>query len=44
VIGAPRSAAAEQLNRLATRMSGIDVPEAAAERRPKGLGALFGRG
>jgi pilus assembly protein CpaE len=44
VIGAPRSAAAEQLNRLATRMSGIDIPEAAAERRPKGLGALFGRG
>jgi len=45
VIGAPRSAAAEQLNRLATRMSGIDLPEpAVAERRPKGLGALFGRG
>lgn len=44
VIGAPRSAAAEQLNRLATRMSGIDVPEAVVERRPKGLGALFGRG
>lgn len=44
VIGAPRSAAAEQLNRLATRLSGIEVPDATVERRPKGLGALFGRG
>jgi pilus assembly protein CpaE len=44
VIGAPRSAAAEQLNRLATRLSGIEIADPAAERRPRGLGALFGRG
>ncbi|MCI0583297.1 MAG: AAA family ATPase [Chloroflexi bacterium] len=44
VVGAPRSAAAEQLNRLATRLSGIELEDPAAERRPKGLGALFGRG
>ena len=44
VTGAPRSAAAEQLNRLAIRLAGIEVPDAAVERRPKGLGALFGRG
>jgi len=43
VIGAPRSAAAEQLSRLATRLSGIEI-DVAAERRPRGLGALFGRG
>jgi len=44
VVGAPRSAAADQLNRLATRLSGVEVPDVAADRRPKGLGALFGRG
>jgi pilus assembly protein CpaE len=44
VVGAPRSAAAEQLNRLATRLSGIEVTDAVPERRAKGLGALFGRG
>ncbi|MEW5991202.1 MAG: AAA family ATPase [Chloroflexota bacterium] len=44
VVGAPRSSAAEQLNRLATRLSGIEATDVAAERRPKGLGALFGRG
>jgi MinD-like ATPase involved in chromosome partitioning or flagellar assembly len=44
VVGAPRSAAAEQLNRLASRISGIEVTDAVTERRSKGLGALFGRG
>ncbi|TAK00113.1 MAG: hypothetical protein EPO36_09840 [Chloroflexota bacterium] len=44
VVGAPRSAAAEHLNRLASRLSGIDLSDAVADRRPKGLGALFGRG
>ena len=44
VVGAPRSAAAEQLNRLATRLTGIEVTDAVTVRRSKGLGALFGRG
>ncbi|OGO55466.1 MAG: hypothetical protein A2V84_02995 [Chloroflexi bacterium RBG_16_70_13] len=44
VVGAPRSSAADQLNRLATRLSGIEATDAVADRRPKGLGALFGRG
>lgn len=43
VIGAPRSAAAEQLSRLAARLTGVEVAGAPAERRAKGLGALFGR-
>lgn len=44
VVGAPRSAASEQIFRLASRLSGIELPGEPAERRPKGLGALFGRG
>ncbi len=44
VIGAPRSAAAEQLVRLAARLAGEHVAESPVERRSKGLGALFGRG
>jgi pilus assembly protein CpaE len=44
VVGAPRSAAAEQLNRLASQISGIEVTDPVTERRSKGLGALFGRG
>lgn len=43
VIGAPRSAAAEQLSRLAARLTGVEVAGASAERRSRGLGALFGR-
>jgi len=43
VIGAPRSAAAEQLSRLAARLTGVEVAGIAAERRSRGLGALFGR-
>jgi pilus assembly protein CpaE len=44
VLGAPRSGAAEQLFRLATRITGGEASAAPAERRSKGLGSLFGRG
>jgi pilus assembly protein CpaE len=44
VVGAPRSAAAAQLNRLASRLSGVEVAGAVPERRPRGLGGLFSRG
>jgi len=44
VIGAPRSAAAEQLNKLAARLTGTEAPTAVPERRAKGLGGLLRRG
>lgn len=44
VLGAPRSAAAVQLSRLAARLAGVEDVAATVDRRPKGLGALFGRG
>ena len=44
VVGAPRSVAADQLNRLAARLSGVEVAAASTERRSKGLGSLFSRG
>ena len=44
VVGAPRSAAADQLNKLAARLSGAEATTAVAAARPKGLGGLFSRG
>jgi len=44
VLGAPRSAAAAQFIRLATMISGIQGTGEAHEPRPRGLGAIFGRG
>jgi pilus assembly protein CpaE len=44
VVGAPRSAAADQLNRLAARLSGAEAAAPVAASRPKGLGGLFSRG
>jgi pilus assembly protein CpaE len=44
VIGAPRTAAAEQFSRLVARLVGIEVSGASPERRSKGLGGLFNRG
>lgn len=44
VVGAPRSAAAESLNRLAARLSGAEAPATVPERRARGFGGLFSRG
>jgi len=44
VIGAPRSAAAEQLSHLAARLAGAESAAAPTERKTKGLGSLFSRG
>ena len=44
VTGAPRTAAAEQLHRLAARVAGLDSAVAPVEKKAKGLGGLFSRG
>jgi pilus assembly protein CpaE len=44
MVGAARTPAAMELDRLATRISGIQATDDAPDRRPRGLGALFGRG
>lgn len=44
VIGAPRSPAALQLSHLVDQLAGLETAAVAAERRPKGLRALLGRG
>ncbi|MBF8289414.1 MAG: Response regulatory protein [Chloroflexi bacterium] len=44
VIGAPRTAAAEQLSRLAQRLAGTEGQAPAVEHKAKGLGGLFSRG
>jgi len=44
VDGSPRSAAAEQLRRLAARLAGLPGGNSPQDRKSKGLGGLFGRG
>ena len=43
VEASPRTAAAEQLGRLAARLAGLPSEAAPAERRSRGLSGLFGR-
>jgi pilus assembly protein CpaE len=43
VLGTPRSMAAEQLRRLAGRLTGIEVSATSGDRKSKGLAGLFGR-
>jgi pilus assembly protein CpaE len=43
VVGTPRAMAADQLRRLAGRLTGIEVTATPGDRKSKGLAGLFGR-
>lgn len=44
VVGSPNSVAAEQFRILGARIAGLPSTSVSADRRPKGLAGLFGRG